>query len=54
MEKDNIETIGKGRCVKLVKTESNYNYLISISFNGKLNLYKIKKNQYYIYRDYFY
>ena len=56
IEKDTIVKIGKGRCVKLVKTESNYyyNYLISISFNGQLNLYKIKKNQDYNFRFYFY
>ena len=43
IENDKNEKLGKGRCVKLLKRESNYNYLISISFNGKLNLYKIIK-----------
>ena len=43
IENDKNEKLGKGRCVKLLKRESNYNYLISISFNGELNLYKIIK-----------
>ena len=42
---ENNLNFGKGKCVKLSKAISSkkINYLISISYNGKLNLYKIVK-----------